>query len=103
MNTPIAISFASGLIWGLIVVITFSDGGSLSKMSTPVWFACIIAPIVGVIIYFMSRWSYQSRLRVRVIWAIASVYIAAAMYALCVGLIGYISGDYAYPESSHCS
>jgi hypothetical protein len=51
------------------------------------WLACIAGPIIGLCAYYGSRWSYKKRTAIRVIWAVVSLYLAAGVYGLVLGLL----------------
>lgn len=74
-------SAISGLLWGLL-------GSFLtSRIVGPhAWMAAPGGPVIGLLIFYGSRWAYRRPVWVLALTAIASTFIAAGLFGLCLGL-----------------
>ena len=88
MNPSLMASAVSGLIWGII-------GSTLFWMSSgglhPIYFcAAPFGILVGVLVYFLFKWSYTKS----IFWifpiAIFSTYIAVAIFGLGLGILDLV-------------
>ena len=81
------IALASGLVWGLIAALIFSARSTWGHIHDVRWWACALAPLVGLGIYHCSRWSYRKSLGIQFAWALVTLYLASGVYGLIIGCI----------------
>jgi hypothetical protein len=84
---PKIIALISGLAWGIIAAFIFSPKSSWGHIHTVRWFACLLAPLVGLGIFYCSRWSYGKNIGVRILWSLTSLYLASGIYGLIIGFM----------------
>lgn len=77
----------SGMIWTIIASFIIQDRATWGRLVDFRWWVCITGPIIGLIAYYISRWSYKKRMLVRVIWSIISLYLASGIYGLILGIL----------------
>src|SRR5215217_6683299 len=73
------IAIISGAIWTLIAafILQSTINGRFTYLR---WWACLIGPVIGLAVYYMSRWSYKKTRGIRILWAIVSLYLASGIY-----------------------
>jgi hypothetical protein len=75
--TPAAATF--GAVWGLFA--TLAATGLREFGLTALAYAVSVGPLVGVGIYWTSRWAYSLSRGVRIAWSVATVFLGAfALY-----------------------
>ena len=84
---PKIIALVSGLVWGVIAAFIFSSESTWGHIYGIRWFVCLFSPIVGLGIYYCSRWSYRKNVGIRILWAFVSLYLATGIYGLMIGFI----------------
>lgn len=94
-HRPILISAISGLLWGAIAYWLLSEESTWGRKSDYRWLTLLVGPLIGIVIYFCSRWVYSKALPLRVSWAIVMLYFSSGLLALCIGL-----ADFAHPLRS---
>jgi hypothetical protein len=86
---PRNIALVSGLAWGVIAAFIFSSKSTWGHIYTIRWFACLLSPLVGLGVYYCSRWSYGKNIGIRIFWALASLYLASGLYGLILGFAAW--------------
>jgi hypothetical protein len=82
------LSGVSGVLWGCVVTVIAFDAAPRA-----IWGGLIASPLIGCMIGAATkRWSYLS-LPLRVVVALVSVYVAAALFGLGVGLYDWLAVD----------
>jgi len=84
------IASCSGIVWAAIVALVIKDKDFWGQISDIRWIACIAAPIVGLCIYYASRWTFRKGLAVRIVWSAVSLYFAAVLYAAVLGFVAFL-------------
>lgn len=85
MRAPL-IAVLSGSVWTVIAAWIMSPPAAFGLLGEIRWLACLAGPVIGLAAYYGSRWSYQKGMTVRIIWAVVSLYLAAGIYGLVLGL-----------------
>lgn len=86
MKAPFA-AIISGVAWTVIAALILRSPEFWGRLHEPRWLACLAGPFIGLALYYGSRWSYRKETEVRVVWAVASLYLAAGIYGLALGLL----------------
>lgn len=87
MNAKL-MSAGFGLVWAWIAVLLFGQGFTQPiPVSAEQALFIIFGPLVGLLVYYSSTWAYRKAFYVRCMWAIASVYLAGAVFT---GIMGYV-------------
>jgi hypothetical protein len=79
------VAMISGSIWavgaGMIATLWLQIPARYSASS------CVAGPIVGLLAFYGSRWVYGKAIVPRILWAVISLYMAAGLYGLVLGLL----------------
>lgn len=82
---PAIVSAISGLAWGLLgAYLTRKVAGPHS------WFAAPGGIVIGLVVFWISRWTYRKPFWVLVPTAILSTFIAVAVFGFCLGVADLI-------------
>ena len=81
----------SGTIWAALAALILSNQNFWGRVHDVRWLACLAGPLIGLGIYWCSRWSYHQRNAIRVLWSFVSVYLAAGVYGIVLGLLTWRS------------
>jgi hypothetical protein len=86
MKAPF-VAIISGIVWTVIAALILWQPEFWGRLHEMRWLACIAGPFIGLGVYYCSRWSYKKKTAIRVVWAVVSLYLAAGVYGLVLGLL----------------
>jgi hypothetical protein len=81
-------SLIAGALWGALLVVLLGPIGHGSPSYIPVG-VLVTGPLIGLSVYGVSKWTYDSISSIAV-WTVPSVYFAAAINGLVVGMLDSI-------------
>jgi len=78
---PLIASLLSGAAWGVLgAYFTFRLAGPWSPYAT------ISGPLIGIFIFYISRWVYRRSWLLIIPWSIISTYIAVILFGFALGI-----------------
>lgn len=86
MKAPV-VAIISGTVRTVIAALILWQPEFWGRLHEMRWLACLAGPFIGLGLYYSSRWSYKKKTGIRVVWSIISLYLAAGIYGLVLGLL----------------
>ena len=93
--TPVSkyalLSVASGAVWGCVVTWIAFD-----MVPRAIWGGLITSPVIGYVIGAATKRWFRLPTPLRIVAALLSLYVAAALFGLGVGLYDWLAVDVSY-------
>ncbi|MDI1334852.1 MAG: hypothetical protein PSU94_01605 [Lacunisphaera sp.] len=77
----------SGTVWTVIAALILWQPEFWGQLHEIRWLACVAGPFIGLGLYYCSRWSDKKKTGIRIVWSVVSLYLAAGVYGLVLGLL----------------
>ena len=83
----------SGLLWGVVAAYLLRNKGFWGPVEGVRFLALLFAPLLGLFSYYTSRWVYQKKNGIKIIWSVVSVYLASGLYGLILVALTLINKE----------